>query len=70
MKNFVIAFLLVLSCLLFPVASSAAITGERCFAETGNCISGDIRSFWERNGGLAVFGFPTSKQRVMQIEGK
>jgi len=70
MKNFVIAFLLVLSCLLFPVASSAAITGERCFAEAGNCISGDIRSFWERNGGLAVFGFPTSKQRVMQIEGK
>jgi hypothetical protein len=70
MKRFVIVFLFVLSCFFSPVVSSAATSKERCFTETGNCISGDIRAFWERNGGLAVFGFPTSKQIVMQIEGK
>src|SRR5262249_48773717 len=30
----------------------------RCFPETGQCISGRFRSFWEENGGLAVFGYP------------
>lgn len=39
-----------------PTASAA--TGERCFRETGACISGAIRTYWERNGGLAVFGYP------------
>ena len=31
---------------------------QRCFPETGQCISGRFRSYWEQNGGLAVFGFP------------
>lgn len=30
----------------------------RCFAETGKCISGTIRAYWEQNGGLETFGFP------------
>lgn len=44
-------------------------TSERCFAETGYCISGRIRSFWEQNGGLPVFGFPISPERDEQVEG-
>jgi hypothetical protein len=47
-----------------------AASDDRCFAETGFCISGQIRSYWERNGGLPVFGFPTSELRSMDIEGK
>jgi hypothetical protein len=31
-----------------------------CFPETGNCLSGRFRAFWEQNGGLAVFGYPIS----------
>ncbi len=31
---------------------------ERCFPATGQCISGRFLSFWEENGGLAVFGYP------------
>ena len=31
---------------------------ETCFPETGFCLSGRFRSYWEQNGGLAVFGFP------------
>ena len=43
---------------------------ERCFSETGFCISGRIRSFWEQNGGLPVFGFPTGPEQDMAIEGR
>lgn len=49
-------------------ASSQQQTGERCFPETGYCISGVIRSYWERNGGLAVFGFPTSPLQTETVE--
>lgn len=47
---------------------AAAQAGERCFAETGYCISGPIRAYWERNGGLAVFGYPISEQRRETVE--
>lgn len=43
---------------------------ERCFPETGYCISGRIRSFWEQNGGLPVFGYPIASQQEEMIEGK
>ncbi len=41
---------------------------QRCFPETGYCISGRIRHFWEQNGGLPVFGFPIGPQRLERIE--
>jgi hypothetical protein len=34
----------------------------RCFSETGQCIAGRIREFWEQNGGLPIFGFPITPQ--------
>ncbi len=48
-----------LACLAW-VAPASAATNERCFPETGYCISGPIRQFWEHNGGLPVFGYPLS----------
>ena len=51
-------------------AASQAQTAQRCFAETGFCIAGRIRSFWEQNGGLPVFGFPVTDQHEELIEGK
>ncbi|NJK80414.1 MAG: hypothetical protein HC914_11090 [Chloroflexaceae bacterium] len=42
----------------------------RCFDETGFCIDGRIRDYWEQNGGLPVFGFPISAQRTFTIEGQ
>jgi hypothetical protein len=42
----------------------------RCFEETGYCIDGRIRDYWEQNGGLPVFGFPISPQRTFTIEGQ
>jgi hypothetical protein len=45
-----------------------AASNERCFAETGYCMSGPIRAYWERNGGLAVFGYPITAQRTETVE--
>jgi uncharacterized lipoprotein YbaY/heat shock protein HslJ len=64
-------FLPTILLLLFLIAVSSAPgsapahaqADERCFAETGFCISGAIRTFWEQNGGLAVFGLPIGPQQ-------
>ncbi|NTU78535.1 MAG: hypothetical protein HGA45_03890 [Chloroflexales bacterium] len=45
-----------------------AEAGTRCFPETGYCISGPILSYWERKGGLFVFGYPITEQRVETVE--
>jgi hypothetical protein len=59
-------------CLLLgrAAAPTAAQTGPRCFEETGYCISGPIRASWEQNGGLSVFGFPITPQRIETVEGR
>jgi hypothetical protein len=49
---------------LLTTAPASAAPGDRCFPETGYCISGAIRTYWERNGGLQVFGYPISPLRT------
>lgn len=44
-----------------------AQSDERCFPETGYCISGRFREFWEQNGGLSVFGLPITPQQAEVI---
>jgi uncharacterized lipoprotein YbaY len=56
--------------LLLPGPQALAQSDERCFTETGFCISGRIREFWEQNGGLAVFGLPVTPQRQEGLEGE
>lgn len=53
---------------LLPMAVSAA-PRQRCFVETGYCVSGPILNYWERNGGLPIFGYPISEQRTETVEG-
>jgi hypothetical protein len=50
--------------------SAIAQDTRRCFPETGYCITGRIRSFWEQNGGLLVFGFPITPQHAELVEGQ
>ncbi len=64
-----LVILVTLTAILFVAPATFAQT-ERCFTETGQCISGRIRVFWEQNGGLSVFGFPTGPQQAIPIEGK
>jgi hypothetical protein len=44
--------------LLLALPVQAQDDGGRMFPETGFALKGDFLSFWDRNGGLAVFGFP------------
>jgi hypothetical protein len=55
---------------LAPAGGAQAQTSQRCFSETGFCIEGRIREFWEQNGGLTVFGLPVTPQQQETIEGK
>jgi Cu-Zn family superoxide dismutase len=63
-----LALVAALALLALAAPAASAQTAERCFSETGFCISGRIREFWEQNGGLAVFGFPIGPQQEEQIE--
>ena len=69
-KSLAIAFMILCSLIFAPSTTTHAASGDRCFAETGFCINGRIRAYWERNGGLPVFGFPTSSLQATNIEGK
>ena len=55
MRRLIVAFIVLLSVVLTPRAMAQS---DRCFPETNQCISGNIRAYWESNGGLAVFGYP------------
>jgi hypothetical protein len=46
----------------------APTADERCFPETGFCMSGRIREYWETTGGLPVFGYPIGPQQAEQVE--
>jgi hypothetical protein len=49
---------------LLAAAPASAATRQRCFAETGFCVADPILAYWERNGGLAVFGYPIGNLQV------
>jgi len=57
MRYLCATLLIILMAGLLP-APAAGAADKRCFPETGHCISGAFRSYWERNGGLSVFGYP------------
>src|ERR1044071_3102758 len=54
----------------FAAPPANAQAAQRCFPETGQCISGPIRSYWEQNGGLPVFGYAIGPEQVETIEGR
>lgn len=59
-------------CLFFIVSSvwvPAVHATARCFAETGYCIDGTMRTYWESHGGLAVFGLPLGESTQTTVDG-
>ncbi len=63
--------LITMFCLsLVPQLEASAQTDQMCFNETGFCIQGRIREYWQQNGGLSVFGFPTANQGPVSVEGR
>lgn len=59
-----LALVLGSSLLASPSAGAAPHARERCFTETGHCVSGAILDYWEKNGGLRVFGYPIGDLRT------
>jgi len=49
-----------------PATSQAA---TRCFAETGQCIDGQIQTFWQNQGGISIFGFPIAASTTTTVDG-
>ena len=61
--NWIIVWIIAIF-LIAPLARSThAQSSERCFRETGFCISGRIRAYWEKHGGLEIFGYPITAVR-------
>jgi hypothetical protein len=42
---------------------------RRCFPETGQCIQGRFREFWEQQGGVAIFGYPITVPQEERVHG-
>ena len=60
MQRMLAAVLLIISVIgsLSAATPAGAAARTRCFNETGKCVSGPLLDYWEKNGGLAVFGYP------------
>ena len=52
-----------------PAVAGPPAQGCRFFPETGHSLCPPFRAYWERNGGLATFGFPISEPAPEQVEG-
>jgi hypothetical protein len=46
----------------FVRTANANYPGGLYFPETGHNLRGKFKEYWERNGGLAVYGYPTSEE--------
>ena len=74
-SSFVLTVVIVATIALTAIVPAPDIRAQqeaRCFAETGFCIEGRFREYWEQNGGLPVFGYPISpaEQQVSPTDGK
>jgi hypothetical protein len=57
---------------LVPAAPAQAQTQVRIvyFGQTGHYVRGAFLDYWERNGGLAIFGFPITEEYIRNSDGK
>ncbi len=54
---------------VLPVASTQA-QSKVYFSQTGHFLGGAFRSFWERNGGVELFGYPVSEEFYQKRDGR
>jgi len=68
-KHILLVLTLMILGSLIPATAAQAQPRTRCFKETGFCVSGAILDYWERSGGLAVFGYPVTEAKTETVEG-
>jgi len=64
------AVLLLVLLAAWGLPAASAQTDARYFPETGHYLRGAFRFFWERNGGVPVFGFPITEEYIRRSDGK
>jgi hypothetical protein len=69
-KLITIALLVLLAILTMAAAPPTSAARSRCFPETGFCVSDPLLAYWESHGGLPVFGYPLTAQRVETVENR
>ncbi len=52
-----------------PAAPTQA-QGKVYFSQTGHFLGGAFRSYWERNGGVEIFGYPVSEEFYQKRDGR
>ncbi|GAB4203791.1 MAG: hypothetical protein OHK0022_28340 [Roseiflexaceae bacterium] len=63
----------VLALVLLATLVAPAVSAQnqlRYFRETGHYLRGAFRSFWERNGSLAIFGYPITEEYIRAADGR
>lgn len=63
----------VLALVLFAMLLIPAVSAQnqlRYFRETGHYLRGAFRSYWERNGALAIFGYPITEEYLRAADGR
>ena len=68
-RPLLILLLVWLSSRLAPPGTQAR-PRQRCFEPGGICVSDPILAYWERNGGLSIFGYPITERQSESIEGR
>jgi uncharacterized protein YkwD len=62
-----LCLVLLLAAQSFPDVTTSRLASaqpaRQCFPQTGECIEGEFRLYWEQNGGLPVFGYPVTPAR-------
>ncbi len=53
---------------VWAIPSASAQNSPRYFAPTGHYLRGAFRSFWERNGGLPIFGYPLTEEYIRRSD--
>lgn len=61
---------MLLSGLPTPAARAQDVLTYFYFPQTGHYLGGAFRSFWERNGGVNIFGYPVTEEYIRNGDGK
>lgn len=51
-------------------APAAEAQSKAYFPQTGHFLGGAFRAYWERNGGVEIFGYPVSEEFVQSRDGR
>ncbi|HEX5688932.1 MAG TPA: hypothetical protein VFX76_02970, partial [Roseiflexaceae bacterium] len=68
LRRYAALLLVLLATWALPAAH--AQTDVRYFSETNHYLRGAFRFYWERNGGVPVFGFPITEEYVRRSDGR